>query len=68
MIYRRSRKEVKNWIIGLTELLEKEPNTHQLVRLNSGDIVVVPLLDAQEADGLGVVILEEEETRLRAVS
>ena len=68
MIYRRSREEIKNWIIGLTELLEKEPNTHQLVRLKNGDIVVVPLLDGQEADGLGVVILEEEERRLRAVS
>ena len=68
MIYRRSREEIKNWIIGLTELLEKEPNTHQLVRLKNGEIVVVPLLDGQEADGLGVVVLEEEERRLRAVS
>lgn len=63
MIYKRTRAEVEALVIGLLELLEHPPESHQLVEIK-GQQVVIPI-DEEMVDGLGMVIVEEEEPRER---
>lgn len=67
MIYRRTRAEVEALVIGLLELLEHPPESHQLIEVK-GQQLVIPI-DEEMVDGLGMVIVEEEEpkSRLRLV-
>ena len=63
MIYKRTRAEVEAIVAGLLELLEHPPETHQLIEVK-GQQVVIPI-DEEMVDGLGMVIVEEEEPKLR---
>lgn len=63
MIYKRTRAEVEAIVSGLLELLEHPPETHQLIEVK-GQQIVIPI-DEEMVDGLGMVIVEEEEPKLR---
>lgn len=63
MIYRRTRAEVEALVVGLLELLEYPPESHQLIEVK-GQQIVIPM-DEEMVDGLGMVIVEDEEPRER---